>query len=219
MSVEVQEYLLSYGVTGDFGRFRPLRPLTLRRGDRAVVRTHRGLELAEVLCPARPRHALFLPNTTVGQLLRPAAPEDEAAATAMLSRGQHLFEDGRTLAAAKQLPLVILDAEVLLDGQHGIVHHLSWGAYDERDLVSALSRKHDLHIALHRLQTAGAEEAAEEHGCGREGCGRTAGGCSTCGSGGGCGSCGSVVPEELKAHFLELRRQMHEHQTNRTPLL
>jgi hypothetical protein len=215
----VQEYLLSYGVAGDFGRFRPLRPLALGRGDRAVVRSHRGLELAEVLCPARPGHARFLPNTTVGTLLRPATPEDEAAALTMRERGQRLFEDGRLLAAELGLPLAVLDAEVLLDGEHGVVHHLSWGAFDERDMVSALSRRHDLRLALHGLHTAGAAEEADEHGCGREGCGRTAGGgCDTCGSG-GCGTCGGGTPADLQAYFLELRRQMHERDALRTRLL
>ena len=51
------EYLLSYGTAGDFGRFRPTRPLTCRRGDRAVVRSARGLELGVVLCEAQPGHA------------------------------------------------------------------------------------------------------------------------------------------------------------------
>jgi hypothetical protein len=219
VDVAVQEYLLSYGVTGDFGRFRPLRPLTLGRGDHAVVRSHRGLELAEVLCPARPGHARFLPNNTVGSLLRPAVPEDEATALRMRDRGQQLFEDGRLLAADLGLPLAVLDAEVLLDGEHGIVHHLTWGAFDERDLVSVLSRKHDLGIALHSLHTSGTEATDEgEHGCGREGCGRSSGGCSTCGSG-GCGSCGSQVPADLQAYFLALRRQMHESAALRTRLL
>ena len=64
------EYLLSYGLAGDFGRFRAPGPLECRRGARAVVRSHRGLEIAEVLRAATPRHAHFLPNTSVGQLLR-----------------------------------------------------------------------------------------------------------------------------------------------------
>jgi hypothetical protein len=205
VDVPVSEYLLGYGVAGDFGRFRPVRPLTLGRGDRAVVRSHRGLELAEVLCPARPGHARFLPNTTVGSLLRPAAPEDEATALRMRERGQRLFEDGRLLAAELGLPLAILDAEVLLDGEHGVVHHLS---------------RHDLRLILHNLHTAGATASdEEEHGCGREGCGRSAGGgCDTCGTG-GCGTCGTGVSADLQAHFLELRRQMHERDALRNPLL
>src|SRR5262249_31190894 len=93
----VQEYLLSYGSMGDFGRFRPAAPLACRRGDRAVVRSHRGLELAAVLCPATPGHAHFLPNTTVGQFLRLAGPDDLVRAEEVRQRGHRLFEDGRRL--------------------------------------------------------------------------------------------------------------------------
>ena len=70
------EYLLSYGRLGDFGRFRAGKPLTCRRGDRAVVRTHRGLEVGEVLREATPVHATFLPNTSVGQLVRLLTPAE-----------------------------------------------------------------------------------------------------------------------------------------------
>src|SRR5690242_5768130 len=77
--MDVLEYLVSYGVRGDFGRFRAARPLALGRGDRAVVRTRRGLEVGEVLRPAAPSHAAFLPNTSVGQLVRPVTADDEAA--------------------------------------------------------------------------------------------------------------------------------------------
>ena len=92
-------------------------------------------------------------------------------------------------------------------------------ADNERDLVSVLSRKHDLRLALHNLHTTGvAATDEEEHGCGREGCGRSSGGCDTCGSG-GCGTCGSGVPADMQAYFLELRRQMHERDALRSPLL
>src|SRR5262245_52781108 len=162
----VQEYLLSYGSTGEFGRFHPVRPLTCRRGDRAVVRSHRGLELAHVLCPATPGHARVLPNTTVGQLLRVATPDDAAAADRARTWGHHVFTDARRLAVELSLPLEVLDVEVLLDGEHAILHHLSWADFDERQLVSALSKTHTLHLRLHTLRTD--PDPADDHaGCGR----------------------------------------------------
>src|SRR5258708_39344048 len=94
----IQEYLLSYGTVGDFGRFRPLQPLVCTRGNRAVVRSHRGLELATVLCETAPGHALFLPNTTLGQLLRIANAEDEILAEQMQQRGRLLCEQATELA-------------------------------------------------------------------------------------------------------------------------
>src|SRR5947208_908343 len=103
------EYLLSYGNAGDFGRFRPVRPMQCRRGDRAVVRTHRGEEIGVVLCEATPGHAHFLPNTTLGQIVRLASADDEAVARTLRKRSEQIFADSRRLASDLALPFEILD--------------------------------------------------------------------------------------------------------------
>jgi cell fate regulator YaaT (PSP1 superfamily) len=214
------EYLVSYGSSGDFSRFRAVTRMSLRRGDRVIVRSHQGLELGVVLCPVTPGHARFLSERALGELLRSASPEDEQTAQRMHERGQRLFDDARRLAAELRLPLEIVDVEVLFDGQQAIVQHLRREACDYRPLVSALSRKHDILIVMHNLVLP-AEVAGEEHGCGRPDCGRTegGGGCSSCGSGGGCASgCGHATPkEDVTAYLVGLRRQMEPRA--RTPLL
>ncbi len=208
------EYLLSYGLAGDFGRFRAGHPVACRRGDRAVVRTHRGLEVGRVLREATPRHATFLPNTSVGPLLRLAGPDDDAAAERMRERGRLVFDRARRLADELALPLEVIDVEVLLDGEHGVLHLLRSGADDVRPFVSALSREFTLHILLTdvgRPAAVDAESEEEYAGCGREGCGGGAGGCSTCGSG-GCSSRGSAARDD-QAHFAELRQKMERRRT------
>jgi cell fate regulator YaaT (PSP1 superfamily) len=210
---EIREYILSYGVAGEFGRFRPVRPIDARRGDRAIVRTHRGLEIAEVLCVARPGHAMFLPNTTLGPMLRLASADDEAVAAKASARAVELFDAARRVAEELSLPVEVLDAEVLLDGEQAVLHHLSWGPFDERELVGRLGGRFDLRVMLHSLQTAA---EPEEHGCGKENCG--GGNCSNCGSG-GCGSCSSHEPSELRDYFAGLREQMEERSASRTPLV
>jgi hypothetical protein len=212
------EYLLSYGLLGEFGRFRSSRPLALRRGDRAVVKSHRGLEVARVLRQATPRHAHFLPNTTVGQLLRLVTAADEATEAGMRKRAGGLLQRGNHLAHELDLPLQLLDAEVLLDGRHAGLHHQRWAECDVRPLESTLSREYDLHLWLTDLtrpaSPAPPEPEGEAHGCGREGCGQAAGGCSSCGAG-GCGTCGAARPRDVQAYFAGLREQMER----RTPLL
>jgi cell fate regulator YaaT (PSP1 superfamily) len=214
--MESPEYLVSFGLTGEFGRFRTAGPLALRRGERVVVRSSRGVEIAEVLREATPRHAHFLPNTSVGQLLRRLTLEDEISAREKQSRGQQLFERGRRLAGELDLPLELLDVEVLLDGQHAVLHHLRWGDADVRPFVSTLSREFELHITLIDLSgpkdATNREDEAESHGCGRPDCGRTeGGGCGTCGS--GCGTCGSANPRDVELHFAQLREQMERRRT------
>jgi len=201
------EYLVSYGRLGDFGRFRSAKPLACRRGDRAVVRTHRGMEVGEVLREATPHHAAFLPNTSVGQLVRLLTAADEQDFRRSRERGQALFVRAAAAGRELELTLEVIDAEVLFDGEHGVVHLLRWQECEVRPFVSALSREFDLHIALADLagKPAVEEEAA---GCGKEGCG--GGNCSSCGSGGGCSTCGTEKPEAAQEYFSGLREKMEE---------
>src|ERR1700723_688131 len=120
------EFLVSYGLAGDFGRFRSLTPLNCRRGQRVVVCSHRGVEVGSVLRPATPRHAAYLPNTTLGQLLRAVTPADEAKLDAVREHSRRLFSRSVELVHELDLPLEVLDAEVLLDDEHAAMHLLRW---------------------------------------------------------------------------------------------
>ncbi len=211
--IATEEYLVSYGTSGEFARFRPNSRVDFQRGDRVVVRTHQGLELGVVLCPAQPEHAPFLSRTAQGELLRTVTVEDDRQAGQARLLGQRMFEDAGRLAGELELPLVILDVEVLLDGQQAIVHHLRQMDCDARPLVSALSKKHDVHVQM--INLALPKEVTV--GCGEPNCGQLTGGCQSCGSG-GCDTCGKgVKKEDVAAHLLALRQLME--QNSRTSLL
>ncbi len=215
--MEAEEYLASFGLSGEFGRFRTTTPLQLHRGERVVVRGPRGIEIAEILRQATPRHAHFLPNTSIGQLLRRLTQADEQNENVMRLRAQQLFERGGLLAAEMGLPLMLLDVEVLLDGEHAVLHQLRGGDADVRPFVSMLSREFAMHITLVDLsrdrEGASSEESDEHASCGRPDCGRREdGGCSTCSSG-GCSSCGSAKPQDMKLYFAQLREQMERQRT------
>jgi hypothetical protein len=213
------EYLVGYGVAGEFGRFRAARPLACARGDRVVVRTHRGVEAGHVLRAAAPGHARFLPNTTVGQLLRPYGPDDAIAEAGHGARAAAVLRRASELARETGSPLEVLDVEVLLDGEHAVVHHLRWGECDVRPFVSTLAREFDVHVLLSDLTGAGGdsphdEEELADHGCGSGGCGSCgSGGCESCGSGGECGSCSAPAPSET-VRFAALREQMERQRTS-----
>ena len=113
------------------------------------------------------------------------------------------------------MPLTLLDAEVLLDDQHAVLHYLHWDRCDIRSLVSALSSEIDMHVLVVDLTAPVVEPVSE--GCGSCGSGGGCGSCDSGGSGGGCGSCGSVKPEEqVQTRFAALREKMEQ---RRVPLL
>jgi hypothetical protein len=206
-----REYLVSYGLAGAFGRFHTVAQFECARGDRVVVRTHRGIEAGQILREALPGHARFLPNSTVGQLIRPFAAADARTEIELRDGAMAIWKRACQLTDQMGLPLEVLDAEPLLDGEHVVLHHLSGSECDVRPFVSTLSREFSRHILLDDLTSAGQELLEhEEKSCG-SGCGScgSAGGCGSCGH--GCNSCGSS--EADSAYFAGLRRQMERQRT------
>ncbi|MFL5338777.1 MAG: hypothetical protein ACJ8F7_01305 [Gemmataceae bacterium] len=199
--IAAPEFLVSHGCAALLTRCRG--PVPAARGDRVVIRSGRGLELGEVLCEAGPAPEVISP----GELLRLATADDEALSFQMNRRGNELMDSVQLAVTRDGLPLLPLDAEVLLDGSRAIVHVLRWDTCTLTPLLEELRSAHGIGVAfLDRSKL-------EEHGCGS--CGE--GGCGSCGDGGcstgGCGSgdCsrGAKSAAEMTAYFAALREQMH----------
>lgn len=208
-----REYLVSHGCAASLSRCRAADILAAQRGDSVVIRSARGLELGAVLCEAPPD----LPAISPGDLLRHANADDQRAAIEMHALGSKLLDSAQRLIQSESLPLLPLDAEVLLDRSQAIVHLLRWNQCTLTPFVEKLQSHFNLRVVL--LDQSKREEA---HGCGS--CGE--GGCGGCGEGGcstgGCssGNCsrGSIKSaDELTRYFAELRKQMQAFQ--RVPLL
>lgn len=206
------QFVISFGKSGALGVFNAPAPLVLRRGDRVVVRTPRGVELGAVLCAATVRQARLLGATGMGELLRPLAAADAARLPALDRLAQELYAAAREQASACLVE--VLDVEVLLDGAVAIVQYLG----DDTNLdtfAQALESRFAIAVRLENLAQPAC--AAEEHGgCDKPDCGRGAGGCSTCSAGGGCSSCGSGKVD-MRDYFAHLRDKMEHHQ--RRPLV
>lgn len=217
-ALEAIEYLVSYGQAGEFGRFRSEPALACERGERVVIRSPRGLEIGQILRPATDRHAQHLPNSTVGQLLRQATPADDQAMERLKQKGLEILQHASELSEQLHLPTLWVDAEMLLDGEHVVLHHLGCGGADLRTLVSTLARELNLHVMVQDLSDqatvdAGESDLDDSAGCGREGCGKgncSSGGCSTC-------TASSVgTRDNSSVDFAALRQEM---ETRRTRLL
>jgi hypothetical protein len=190
--VDYPEYLLSYGKAGDFGRFRPVVPLTCRRGDHAVVRTERGTEMGVVIRQANEGHTRILDGKHVGQLLRLATPEDHERVNRWREREQLVFAASRAAAERLGLPLEILDVEIFLEGRKGVLYYLQWAESDPRPVLDLLANDFQILVTMQDLklpQSLEEVDAPELEACG-SGCGREGGGCGSCQSG-GCSTCHS----------------------------
>lgn len=210
------EYLVQHGNSGGVGRFATVESQMLRRGDDVIIQTIRGVEIGRVLCNATRRHQLLLDESPSGEVLRKATRDDLARLKQLQTRAQMLFEDCRMTAQRMNLPLEIVDVEIVFDGEKAIVQHLCGIECDLQPFVEELAETHDMPVFLEDLAADIPLKEPAAGGCGKPDCGKTSGGgCSDCGSG-GCSSCGEG-DVDMRKYFAHLRKEMENHA--RTPLL
>ncbi len=208
MMASAGEFVVKHGVAGHVGRFRPITSFNLQRGVSVVIRSRRGLELGELLCPASEEHPA-LPDEFIGELLRPASSADFDADAGNRRLGREILEAAERRAGERGDPLSLLDIDVALDRSTAVLHALRYGACDSGPLLDAIGNQFGMVVRMYELNA----EGPDDHGCGSCGSG---GGCGSC-SAGGCSSCSAGAARDLAAYFAELRSQM-EH-TGRVPLV
>jgi cell fate regulator YaaT (PSP1 superfamily) len=70
-------YVVRYGLQRSVASFAAEGPQELRRNSAVIVRSARGVEWGEVLCPASERTQAYLgENDPQGRILREASPDD-----------------------------------------------------------------------------------------------------------------------------------------------
>ncbi len=189
-------YLIRYGLARAVARFATDPeggPSGLARGAVVVVRTHRGVELGEVLAEAP---AGFEAEGPSAPILRVAGAADLARAREVAGERSGRFEACLGVFAEGRWPLEPIDAEPLLEAGRTVLHYLGPHRLDASGLIASLRERCGLDVVLEPAGRDVPEEEveaeapaeAEGHGCGS--CGGSAGG--SCGSGGcSSGGCGS----------------------------
>jgi hypothetical protein len=191
--MEPCEYLVVHGLMGEIDRYRAESAMALPRGTQVVVQGDRGLEIGEVVRPARPKHVGMMGR--VGRLVRPASEADLGLAQARETQAQALVSRAEELRQELRMAVVVLDAEVQLAGDEGLLLYVQSGKGDIRDLISLLSKEYTLSLRSHDVAAKGCGDCGE-------------GGCGSCGSG-GCGtSCSAGSREEVSRYFADLREKM-----------
>src|SRR4051812_7136441 len=117
-------YLVNHGKSGGFGCFVADLPLSLQRGAEVVIETARGLEAGTVVGPATQRHARLLGSILAGRLRRRFSEQDDQEWQQRQQLAQAVFDRARTVTGELDLPLEILDVEVLFDGSQAILQYL-----------------------------------------------------------------------------------------------
>ncbi len=171
--------LLRVGLHGQVGRFQSDEVGALRRMDRTVCRTARGLEVGVVLGVVERNHDEQL--SVDGKILRRTTPEDELLWGHLQQLGEEAFQSCNDWLKSAGAAALLLEVEPLLDGRTLYFHFLS--AVDE-EIQSRL----DELVAIYEQKVRQSKFAnLLTNGCG-PGCG-TSQAKHGCGSKGGCAVC------------------------------
>jgi cell fate regulator YaaT (PSP1 superfamily) len=145
--------------------------VTARRGDTVVVRTERGTEIGEVLCPATPQAVAHIPEPTRGELLRVATAEDHAKVRGIRDQRPKDYEAGVRLIRHHKLPMQLVDVERLFGGERIVFFFLSENRVDFRELVKSMAREFHTRIELRQIGVRDEAKLLADYGdCGKPVC-------------------------------------------------
>jgi len=164
------KYIVRHGATRLLGEFAADGP-AYDRGARVVVRTDRGQELGDVLCPSTPQAIAHLPEPTHGDILRRVTDDDRRREEALRANSGKQFEAGARLVADHKLQMQLVDVEPLFGGERLIFYFLAEKRVDFRELVRAMAREFQTRIELRQIGVRDEAKLKADYGdCGKPVC-------------------------------------------------
>jgi cell fate regulator YaaT (PSP1 superfamily) len=167
----LERYIVRHGAMRLLGQFAPSEATPYLRGEHVVVRTDRGLEAGELLCPATPQAVAYLGELTSGTLLRRQSNDDRQRLEQIASRRHADFDQARALIAQHHLPMDLVDVEHLLGGERIVFYFLAEKRVDFRQLVRDMARDFQCRIELRQIGVRDEAKLLADYGdCGKPVC-------------------------------------------------
>ena len=158
-----------YGALRHHGRFSTRLP-DLRRGDRCIVRTERGVEVGCLTVDPEPTSGTA--DEGDGEVLRRFEGDDEVRIAELRASAEGPdFQFCLDRIAERELPMRLVYVEHLFGGGRIIFYFVSDGRVDFRDLVKDLAREFRTRIELRQIGVRDeAKILGDREFCGRELC-------------------------------------------------
>jgi cell fate regulator YaaT (PSP1 superfamily) len=136
-----------------------------------VVRSDRGTEIGEILCPATARTASFLENAFRGQILRLATAEDLEIESRLDERVQKGLAACREFSVKRRLQMDLVDVEAIHGGERMVFYYVSEKRVDFRELVKDLARALQTRIEMRQIGVRDEAKLLADYGdCGKPVC-------------------------------------------------
>ncbi|HVU88424.1 MAG TPA: regulatory iron-sulfur-containing complex subunit RicT [Pirellulales bacterium] len=167
----MQKYVVRHGVMRTLGVYSSTRGETMLRGDRVIVRTDRGLEAGEILCPATDETTGQLQDPQRGQILRQMTGDDENELSRLREQERTEFDTCRRVVGEMQLPMKVVDVEHLFGGERVVIYFLAENRVDFRNLVKSLASEFQTRIEMRQIGVRDEAKLLADYGdCGKPVC-------------------------------------------------
>ncbi len=166
-----RDYLVRHGAMRYYGVYNWAEEADLERGAVVILRTERGTEQAEVLCPATPEVMQQIPDPTHGKILRRATEHDLATIANLPEVQSREYDLACQLVKQHRLAMQIVNAEHLFGGERLLFYFLSETRVDFRDLVKSMAREFNTRIELRQIGVRDEAKLKADYGdCGKPVC-------------------------------------------------
>jgi cell fate regulator YaaT (PSP1 superfamily) len=163
-------WIVRHGAMRFLGEFDP-EACAYARGDEVIVRTERGHELGQVLCPAEPRALEMLGEPTRGRIIRRMTPRDREERRRLEHQEEQELETCERFVRNRRLQMELVDVEHLFGGERVIFYFLAEKRVDFRELVKDLAREYQTRIEMRQIGVRDEAKLLADYGdCGKPVC-------------------------------------------------
>jgi cell fate regulator YaaT (PSP1 superfamily) len=163
-------WIVRHGAMRLLGEFEP-EGGPYERGCEVVVRTERGLELGEVLCPASSRTLELIAEPANGRIVRPLNEEDLQQQAGMRDLERRELDTCIRFARERRLQMELVDVEHLFGGERIVFYFLAEKRVDFRELVKDLAREYQTRIEMRQIGVRDEAKLLADYGdCGKPVC-------------------------------------------------
>jgi cell fate regulator YaaT (PSP1 superfamily) len=166
------DYIVRYGSTRNVAEFSFKGPQELKRDDAVVIRSNRGTEWGEVLCPATDRTREYMgTQEQVGRILKLADDEAWSQLDDVRIRERDVFERAKGVIREHRLAMTLVDVECVFGGERIIFYYLAEQRIDFRELVKDLAKRLQTRIEMRQIGVRDEAKLLADFGdCGKPVC-------------------------------------------------
>jgi cell fate regulator YaaT (PSP1 superfamily) len=164
-------FIVRHGVMRFLGDFEAPPEVACARGSAVVIRTERGQEIGEVLCPSSPAAVAMITEPTSGQIQRLVTPDDARIVDSLPEKTRTEFASCERIIAQRKLQMALVDVEHLFGGERIVFYFLAEKRVDFRELVKELAREFMTRIEMRQIGVRDEAKLLADYGdCGKPVC-------------------------------------------------